>query len=250
MIEGTASPGAASRFTRNRTAWLITAIALLVVPLAWPFSIYVLLKLYMERTSVVNVYGAASRFVQVPPGGSTASVVARLVAGSKVCPDCAETVLAAARICRFCRHEFPEPPVVPEATDTPEDRLAPSVPPEAAVPAHLRLSPSPPNLLGASLGAALLLGALVLGVAQMNSTQPPKGPDGRPYQFPADAWDSYHYKPSDPGLLSADPATDLSSRWACRYVGERHDGVDFPYLERHLTTAQARDARYFDCQRE
>lgn len=25
---------------------------------------------------------------------------------SKVCPDCAETVLAAANICRFCRHEF------------------------------------------------------------------------------------------------------------------------------------------------
>lgn len=25
---------------------------------------------------------------------------------SKVCPDCAETVKAAARICRFCRHEF------------------------------------------------------------------------------------------------------------------------------------------------
>jgi Uncharacterised protein family UPF0547 len=26
---------------------------------------------------------------------------------TKVCPDCAETVLAAARICRFCRHAFP-----------------------------------------------------------------------------------------------------------------------------------------------
>lgn len=25
---------------------------------------------------------------------------------TKVCPDCAETVLADARICRFCRHEF------------------------------------------------------------------------------------------------------------------------------------------------
>ena len=46
---------------------------------------------------------------------------------TKVCPDCAETVLAAARICRFCRHEFkpearpvaeppPTPPVVAEAT--------------------------------------------------------------------------------------------------------------------------------------
>jgi hypothetical protein len=26
--------------------------------------------------------------------------------GTKVCPDCAETVLADARVCRFCRHEF------------------------------------------------------------------------------------------------------------------------------------------------
>jgi len=27
-------------------------------------------------------------------------------AATKVCPECAETVQAAARICRFCRHEF------------------------------------------------------------------------------------------------------------------------------------------------
>jgi hypothetical protein len=35
----------------------------------------------------------------------------RLVEGSseptKVCPQCAETVKAAAKICRFCRYEFP-----------------------------------------------------------------------------------------------------------------------------------------------
>ena len=29
----------------------------------------------------------------------------------KTCPDCAEQVQAAARICRFCRHEFTAPPL-------------------------------------------------------------------------------------------------------------------------------------------
>lgn len=34
----------------------------------------------------------------------------------KQCPDCAEEVLAAARVCRFCGHEFAEaPPVSPPA---------------------------------------------------------------------------------------------------------------------------------------
>jgi hypothetical protein len=30
------------------------------------------------------------------------------MAGLKTCPDCAEQVKAEARVCRFCRHEFPE----------------------------------------------------------------------------------------------------------------------------------------------
>lgn len=40
------------------------------------------------------------------------------LAPTKVCPDCAETVLADARICRFCRHEF-------EAGDPSEGAPAP-----------------------------------------------------------------------------------------------------------------------------
>jgi hypothetical protein len=30
---------------------------------------------------------------------------------TKVCPDCAESVKAAARVCRFCRYEFDKPSV-------------------------------------------------------------------------------------------------------------------------------------------
>jgi len=51
----------------------------------------------------------------------------------KTCPDCAEQVLAAARICRFCRHEFaadppPSPVPAPAAADRPRRRPPGHVP--------------------------------------------------------------------------------------------------------------------------
>lgn len=42
-----------------------------------------------------------------------ASPVATIDAETKVCPECAEVVRAAARICRFCRYEFAPSPTEP-----------------------------------------------------------------------------------------------------------------------------------------
>jgi Uncharacterised protein family UPF0547 len=41
-----------------------------------------------------------------------APAVAGLLPGTKVCPECAEEVKWAARVCRFCRHEFGPPGAV------------------------------------------------------------------------------------------------------------------------------------------
>jgi hypothetical protein len=49
-----------------------------------------------------------------PPGTLTVTYELRAPASAaveeKVCPRCAETVKGAALVCRFCGHEFPQPP--------------------------------------------------------------------------------------------------------------------------------------------
>jgi hypothetical protein len=58
------------------------------------------------------LYGAFAALASGRPGYLTVtftrSPVAPSARATKRCPDCAEEVLADARICRFCRHEFPE----------------------------------------------------------------------------------------------------------------------------------------------
>jgi hypothetical protein len=51
-----------------------------------------------------SIGSAGAETSAVPTAKSDAGAVGE--PATKICPDCAETVLAAARICRFCKHEF------------------------------------------------------------------------------------------------------------------------------------------------
>ena len=78
-------------------------------------------QLYAEEAAELALFGyepvtsAASEVASafgVKAGKLTVTYRLKAAAeATKVCPDCAETVLAAARICRFCRHAFPPPDV-------------------------------------------------------------------------------------------------------------------------------------------
>jgi type II secretory pathway pseudopilin PulG len=45
-----------------------------------------------------------------PPAQPQATTSAPTAPETKTCPDCAETVLAAARVCRYCHYRFDQPP--------------------------------------------------------------------------------------------------------------------------------------------
>ena len=59
----------------------------------------------LNHPSVVYVPAAAP--TQGRPSPTAPQPTSGSAAATKKCPDCAELVLAEARICRFCRHEFP-----------------------------------------------------------------------------------------------------------------------------------------------
>jgi MFS family permease len=72
----------ASNKGRNVAGWV--ALSVLLTPLV----VLILLALRSLKVQVPTE-------VRVAPTGPV-----------KICPDCAEQVAAAARICRYCRHEF------------------------------------------------------------------------------------------------------------------------------------------------
>jgi hypothetical protein len=71
---------------------------------------------------------------------------------TKVCPDCAEPVLAAARICRFCRYEF-QPTEAEEPVGASVDAVKPE-PISSPGPIAVAVAPEPSVELGDALAAA------------------------------------------------------------------------------------------------
>ena len=83
---------AANARGRSGIGWFF--LALVISPV---FALVLVLVMRRLEPELVTVTPA--------PAPSTASR-ARVVETQKKCPDCAEMVLAEAKICRFCRHEF------------------------------------------------------------------------------------------------------------------------------------------------
>lgn len=73
-------------------------LAILLI-LAFGIGLLILLALLIWRPAGTLTVTYQLREVEPPAAAEEPT---------KVCPDCAETVQAAARICRFCRHEFGE----------------------------------------------------------------------------------------------------------------------------------------------
>lgn len=98
---------------------LLIAVLLSFIPFMWPLTIYIVLRYVTGHRAIRGLDTSAMTGGSLPhpavpvANRSAANAAQRGVSRSgpttttKTCPDCAETVLRGARICRFCRFEFP-----------------------------------------------------------------------------------------------------------------------------------------------
>jgi len=68
------------------------------------------LTVIYERRLPMPAVAAPAATAPTPPAITPAASTAGVASEMKVCPECAEEVRAAARICRYCRHEFASAP--------------------------------------------------------------------------------------------------------------------------------------------
>jgi hypothetical protein len=85
-------------------AFLFGMVMILLVGLGLLIILYLLI---VKPDGTLTVTYARRIVEPVVPSQAVVQAPVPVQAGpTKVCPDCAETIQAAARICRYCRHEF------------------------------------------------------------------------------------------------------------------------------------------------
>ena len=105
--------------------------------------------------------------------GSADSTVAP-APGTKVCPDCAETVLAAARVCRFCRFGFSVLQGAAESTASHPDATDADGPPTSAPSVDAHAAAPRQRTLRFVLVMGSLVAVGILGVVLLLAPVPPR----------------------------------------------------------------------------
>jgi hypothetical protein len=101
---------AANARGRSGIGWFF--LSLVISPLLSLLLVLVMKRIEPEAAS--HTYQAAQPQAQTQSQTRARFDATLSTPAQKKCPDCAEMVQAEAKICRFCRHEFPKPEPKPE----------------------------------------------------------------------------------------------------------------------------------------